>query len=68
MAAKYHQVVAEILEQKNNIHEAVQHYESAAELFQGDGSLCLANKCLAKIAEYSALAGNYSKVCTFSFL
>lgn len=67
MAAKFHLVVAELFEQRNDIHEAVQHYESAASLFQGDGSLCLANRCLAKIAEYAALAENYEKVFQILF-
>lgn len=62
MAAKYHKVIAEVLEDEYDIQEAVAHYERAAELFKQECSYSAANKCYEKIAEYAAIAGDYDKV------
>lgn len=62
MAAKYHQVIAELLEDEYDIEEAVVHYEKAADFYKQECSLSSANKCFEKIAEYVALAGDYDRV------
>ncbi|KAG5892937.1 hypothetical protein JTB14_014992 [Gonioctena quinquepunctata] len=61
MAAKYHQVIADIFEDEYNIHEALEHYEQAAEYFKQECNHSCANKCLEKIAEYSSLSEDYDK-------
>ncbi len=63
IAAKQHQKLAEIYESSKpaNIYLAIQHYEQAADYFNGEGSDISANKCLAKVAQYSAQLGNYQK-------
>lgn len=62
MAAKYHQIIAELLEDEYDVEEAVVHYENAAELYKQECSFSSANKCYEKIAEYAAIAGDYDKV------
>lgn len=62
MAAKYHQIIAELLEDECDIEEAVLHYEKAAEWYKHECSFSSANKCYEKIAEYAALTGDYDKV------
>lgn len=62
MAAKYHQIVAELLEDEYDVEEAVSHYEKAAELYKEECNFSSANKCYEKIAEYAAITGNYDKV------
>lgn len=62
MAAKYLQIVAEVLEDEYDIQEAISHYEKSAELYKQECSYSAANKCYEKIAEYAAIAGDYDKV------
>nr|XP_023014421.1 alpha-soluble NSF attachment protein [Leptinotarsa decemlineata] len=61
-AGKYHQVIAEILEDEYDIQEAVEHFERATEYYKQECNFSCANKCLEKIAEYSALSEDYDKV------
>ncbi|KAJ8980283.1 hypothetical protein NQ317_005202 [Molorchus minor] len=61
MAAKYHQAIAELLEDEDDREDAVSHYEKAAGLFKQECNFSSANKCLEKIAEYSALSSDYHK-------
>lgn len=68
MAAKYHQVIAELLEDEYEVEEAVTYYENAAELYKQECSFSSANKCSEKVAEYAALAGDYDKVIIYSMV
>lgn len=62
MAAKYHQIIAEIYETDNmDLEKSVQHYEQAADYFRGEESNSSANKCLLKVAQYAAQLENYDK-------
>lgn len=61
MAAKYHQVIAELLEGEYDIDEAILYYEKAADLYKQECNFSSANKCLEKIAEYAALSADYHK-------
>ncbi|CAH1183656.1 unnamed protein product [Phaedon cochleariae] len=60
-AAKYHQIIAELLEDDNDYYEAVEHYEKAIDFYKMEASYSSANKCLEKVAEYYALWENYDK-------
>ncbi|KAJ8964803.1 hypothetical protein NQ314_004610 [Rhamnusium bicolor] len=64
MAAKYHQLIAELLEDESDIDEATVHYEKAADFFKQECNFSSANKCLEKIAEYAALSADYHKAIT----
>lgn len=62
MAAKYHQIIAEMYETDGiDLEKAVQHYEQAADYFRGEESNSSANKCLLKVAQYAAQLENYEK-------
>lgn len=62
MAAKHHQTIAELYEiEVNDLHRAIQHYEQAADYFKGEESTSSANKCMLKVAQYSAQLEEYDK-------
>ena len=62
IAAKHHQTIAELFEaQTGDLDQAMQHYEQAAEYFRGEESHSSANKCMLKVAEYSATLEKYEK-------
>jgi len=61
MAARQIREVAEILEREGGKEEALVFYEQAADLFATDNSTAEANKCLLKVAEFSAEAEKYAK-------
>lgn len=62
MAAKHHQAIAELYEGESaDFEKAVQHYEQAADFFRGEENNASANKCLLKVAQYSAQLENYDK-------
>jgi len=62
IAAKHHQTIAELFEsQTADLDKAMQHYEQAAEYFRGEESHSSANKCMLKVAEYSATLEKYEK-------
>lgn len=62
IAAKHHITVAEIFETELvDIEKAVANYEQAADYYKGEESNSSANKCLVKVAEYSAQMENYTK-------
>ena len=62
MAAKHHQTVAELLEDNVAAMETViQHYQIAADYFKGEESTSSANKCLVKVAQYTATMEKYEK-------
>ncbi|BFZ11860.1 hypothetical protein BsWGS_14899 [Bradybaena similaris] len=62
IAAKHHITLAEIYESElSDIEKAVQNYEQAADYYKGEESNSSANKCLLKVAQYSATLENYEK-------
>lgn len=62
MAAKHHQSIAEMYEtDPNGLDKAVQHYEQAADYFQGEESTSSGNKCSLKVAQYAAQLEDYDK-------
>lgn len=62
MAAKHHITVAEIYEGNTaDLEKAIFHYEQAAQYYRGEESNSSANKCLLKVAMYSAQMGEYAK-------
>lgn len=62
IAAKHHITVAEIFESELvDIEKAIANYEQAADYYKGEESNSSANKCLSKVAEYSAQLENYEK-------
>lgn len=62
LAAKHHQTIAEVYEtEAADLEKAVQHYEQAADYFRGEESNSSANKCMLKVAQYSAQIENYDK-------
>lgn len=68
MAAKYQQIIGEMLEDEYDIDEATRYYEKAVDLYKQECSFSAANKCLEKIAEYAAILGDYEKVRLIDFL
>lgn len=62
MAAKHHITVAEIHEgNSSDLEKAIFHYEQAAQYYRGEESNTSANKCLLKVAMYSAQMEEYAK-------
>jgi alpha-soluble NSF attachment protein len=61
MAARQLREIAETMEKDESHEEALMFYEQAADLFYTDHSTAESNKCLLKVAQFSAEAGNYSK-------
>ncbi|KAM7451490.1 hypothetical protein ABFA07_001144 [Porites harrisoni] len=62
MAAKHHITVAEIHEgNSSDLEKAIFHYEQAAQYYRGEESNSSANKCLLKVAMYSAQMEEYAK-------
>lgn len=62
MAAKQHQSIAEMYETEFvDFDKAIYHYQQAADYYRGEESNASANKCLLKVAQYSAQLENYSK-------
>lgn len=63
-AAKHHISLAEIYESDLvDFEKAILHYQTAADYYQGEESKVSANRCLLKVAHYSALNENFQKVC-----
>ncbi|XP_041468983.1 alpha-soluble NSF attachment protein-like [Lytechinus variegatus] len=64
MAAKHYISIAEIYENELiELDKAIENYEKAADLYRGEDSTSSANKCLLKVAMYSAQQMNYAKAC-----
>ncbi|KPM09306.1 soluble NSF attachment protein-like protein [Sarcoptes scabiei] len=58
--AKNHISIAEIYElELVDFEKTILHYRTAADYFQGEEAKVSANKCLLKVAQYSALNGNF---------
>ncbi|KAH9394355.1 hypothetical protein TYRP_004406 [Tyrophagus putrescentiae] len=61
-AAKHHISIAEIYESDLvDFEKTVLHYQTAADYYQGEESKASANRCLLKVAQYSALNGDFLK-------
>lgn len=62
IAAKHHITIAEIYENEMvDLEKAIAHFEHAADFYKGEESNSSANKCLLKVAQYSAQLEQYSK-------
>ncbi|XP_062858319.1 N-ethylmaleimide-sensitive factor attachment protein, beta b isoform X3 [Trichomycterus rosablanca] len=62
IAAKHHITIAEVYESELvDIEKAIAHYEQAADYYKGEESNSSANKCLLKVASYSAQIEQYQK-------
>lgn len=62
IAAKHHVSIAEIYESEIvDINKAITNYEQAGDYYKGEESNSSANKCLLKVAQYSAQMENYDK-------
>jgi len=62
IAAKHHQTIAEMCEtEMADLEKAMQHYELSADYFRGEESNSSANKCMLKVAQFSAQLENYEK-------
>ena len=61
MAARQLREIAEVLEKEDSRDESALFYEQAADLFATDNSTAEANKCLLKVAQFSAEAENFPK-------
>jgi alpha-soluble NSF attachment protein len=61
IAAKHEKDMAEALESENQLEEALKHYQTASEFYEGEGSNTTANSCLLKVAHISASLGSYDK-------
>jgi alpha-soluble NSF attachment protein len=61
MAAKYQKELAEMLEEEEDIGGTMEAYQSAADFYEGEGSVSSANQCLLKVAHYAALHEDYVK-------
>lgn len=56
-----HQTIAELMEDEGDLSGAISHYEQAAELLHDENHHSMANKCMQKVAEFSAIDGKYQK-------
>lgn len=62
MAAKHHITVAEMYESNAvDLEKAIFHYEQASQYYRGEESTSSANKCLLKVATFSAQMEEYGK-------
>ncbi|CAG5135740.1 unnamed protein product [Candidula unifasciata] len=62
IAAKHHVTVAEIYETElSDMEKAVHNYEQAADYYKGEESNSSANKCLLKVAQFSATLEKYER-------
>eukprot|EP01100_Stratorugosa_tubuloviscum_P001216 TRINITY_DN1269_c3_g1_i1.p1 TRINITY_DN1269_c3_g1~~TRINITY_DN1269_c3_g1_i1.p1 ORF type:complete len:295 (-),score=158.40 TRINITY_DN1269_c3_g1_i1:126-1010(-) len=61
MAAKYEKEAAQICETDDQLELAIEHYQRAADYFEGENSPSSANQCLLKIAEFSAQLEKYNR-------
>lgn len=60
--AKHHENIAEIYEKEvGNQEKAIDHYQHAADFYAGEESKTSAQKCLIKVANYSALIDHLDK-------
>ncbi|XP_072031499.1 alpha-soluble NSF attachment protein-like [Amphiura filiformis] len=61
IAAKHHITIAEIYENEMvDLEKAITHFRQAADFYKGEESNSSANKCLLKVAQYSAQLEQYT--------
>lgn len=60
-AAKLEKEIGEMYENDNQPDKCVQHYQQAANYFQGEDSISGAQQCLLKVAHFNALAEKYEE-------
>ncbi|KAJ0525637.1 putative NSF attachment protein [Helianthus annuus] len=61
MSARFCKEIAELYEQQQNLEKAMDYYDKAADLYQGEEVSSSANQCRLKIAEYAAEMEQYQK-------
>ncbi|CAA2945347.1 alpha-soluble NSF attachment [Olea europaea subsp. europaea] len=61
MSARYYKEIAELYEQDQNLGQAINYYERAADLFQSEDVTTSANQCKQKIAQFAAQLEQYPK-------
>lgn len=61
VAARYYQMIAEMMEENEDSRQAVKYYEQAADYYQSENHVINSNKCLTKVAEHAAISEEYSK-------
>jgi alpha-soluble NSF attachment protein len=60
-AAKQHQQIGELLEEQGDMEQALEHFTTAADYYEGEGQNSAANKVKLKVADYYALNEKYEK-------
>jgi alpha-soluble NSF attachment protein len=58
-AAKLEKELAELCEEEENFEAALQHYQTAADYFDGENQKSSANQCIVKVAHLNATIGKY---------
>ncbi|KAE8680890.1 Alpha-soluble NSF attachment protein [Hibiscus syriacus] len=61
MAARYYKEIAELHESEQNIEQAIDFYEKAADFFQNEDVSTSANQCKQKVAQFAAQIEQYQK-------
>lgn len=61
MAAKYQKEIAELYESAGDLEKSILAFESAADHFEGEGSVTSGHTCLLKVAHSCAVMENYAK-------
>jgi len=61
MAAKYELELAGMYETDNDIPNAINHYEAAADLYENENSTSSSNECLLKVAHIEASLENFPR-------
>lgn len=61
MAARYYKEIGELYEVDQNLQQAIEKFEQAAELFQSEEVTTSANQCRQKVAQFSAQLEQYPK-------
>ncbi|KAK1377904.1 Alpha-soluble NSF attachment protein [Heracleum sosnowskyi] len=61
MSARYYKEIAELCEQEQNLEQAMNFYDKAADLFQSEDVSSSANQCKQKIAQFAAELEHYQK-------
>ena len=61
VAAKHEQQIGELLEEMGNLDDALVHYQTAADYFDGEGQAAAAGKVKLKVADHCAIAQKYPR-------
>ncbi|CAL9158625.1 unnamed protein product [Musa hybrid cultivar] len=61
MAARYYKELGELNEQEQNLENAMDYFERAADLFQSEEVTTSANQCKQKVAQFAAQMEQYPK-------